>query len=185
MRVAETMARAWVPLSTVERRDLPGVCVKTGSAAERLVLVPARTSGRWTWMLFIAGVVPYLALRHLVTREIRLPLPFSASAAQRLAWARVARAVLVAGCPVAVLLTVADGRRAALLAGAGWLAGALASGILAGLLSVGARLDLSARGVLLRRVHPEFRDALGTPAAGGQATGQAQGVAPQRGQAPA
>jgi hypothetical protein len=160
------MARVWVPLAAFRHQALPSVCAKTGAPAERLVPLRARRPGRSAWLLLLAGVVPYLVVRQFATREVTILVPFSAAAARRRARARLVVAVAAGGCPVALLLAVADGRRPALLAGAAWLAGALAAAALAAAVSVGTRLDLSAGGVLLRGVHPGFRDAVGVPGAG-------------------
>jgi hypothetical protein len=159
------MTRVWVPLAAFEGGDhaLPFVCARTGSPAEQLVAVRARSPGRWTWLLLLAGVVPYLVVRHFATREVTIELPMTRGSARRRRRARRATAVLAAGCPVAVLLAAADGRRAALLAAAVWLAGALAAAVAAAAVSVGARLDPSAKGVLLTGVNPGFRDAVLAP----------------------
>jgi hypothetical protein len=195
------MARTWVPLAAFEHRTLPAICAKTGAAPDRELLLRARSPSRWVWLLLLLGVVPYLLVRQFLTREVEIALLISERAARRLDRARLARQIaLLEGLPLLVLWA-GTGQGEVLALGAVCLAGALVAFAFELGWSVGARLDWSARGILLTCVHPAFRDAVDhrhrsawleaddawpslvdEPCRPAQAGGQVQGVWWQRGQ---
>jgi hypothetical protein len=147
-------------LAAFERGTLPAICAKTGAAPDRDLVLRVRTLSGWTWLLLLLGVVPYLVVRYFLTREVEIALPFSARAARRLARARRSRLIsLVAGGSL-LMVGAATHQGAVLALSAASLAAALVACAVELALSVGGRLDRSARGILLTGVHPTFRDAV-------------------------
>jgi hypothetical protein len=154
------MARAWVPLAAFEHRTIPALCAKTGAAPDRELVLRARTPSGWVWLLLLVGVVPYLIVRHVLTREVEIALQVSERAARRLGRARLARLIALLEAVPLLVVWAATGQGEVLALSAVCLAGALGAYAFEVGWSVGARLDWSARGILLTGVHPVFRDAV-------------------------
>jgi hypothetical protein len=186
------MARAWVPLAAFEHRTIPALCAKTGAAPDRELVLRARTPSGWVWLLLLVGVVPYLIVRHVLMREVEIALQVSERAARRLGRARLARLIALLEAVPLLVVWAATGQGEVLALSAVCLAGALGAYAFEVGWSVGARLDWSARGILLTGVHPVFRDAVdqrhrtawlqADDAWPAQAGGQVQGLWWQRGQ---
>jgi hypothetical protein len=195
------MARAWVPLAAFEHCTVPALCAKTGAAADRELVLRARAPSGWVWLLLLLGVVPYLVVRQFLTREVEIALLVSERAARRLGRARLARLIALLEALSLLVVWAGTGQGEVLALSAVCLAGAVGAYAFEVGWSVGARLDWSARGILLTGVHPAFRDAVDRrhrtawleadnpwpapverPCRPAQAGGQVQGLWWQRGQ---
>jgi hypothetical protein len=157
------MASAAVFVDDAVLGRLPGVCVKTGAPADRLVRLDKRL-GRspLIWLLVLLGPLGWIVLlAALMGGErltIRLPMADPGLDRSR-RWARITSAGMVLFV-IGVVVTF-YGRDpiglSLVAAGAGTTIVAM---VIDGLTSIGIDLDASRRWVTLNNVHPAFVEAL-------------------------
>jgi hypothetical protein len=151
--------------------QLPPICVKSGRPAERWVRVSFVTYPAWTWLLLLAGALPFVIVRFVVQKSARGRLPYAEPQGGRLAALRWVLPVLLIVTIVlfiaAIPVMTSDGTAGAVTLG-------LAALLLAALivLNVYVRVALLPRGrvlgdpripdrwVVLHGVHPAFADAV-------------------------
>jgi hypothetical protein len=154
------MARIRIPASRFQSGRLPAVCVKTGASADRWLAVRATGVPAWTWWLLLLGVLPFAAVRWLTAVSVDGLVPITSRPARRIHRVRRLRSTMLLG-GLALLVVGAIVRHVlATRIGVAALFGAMATGALESVCSVGARLDSTATTVLLTGAHPEFVRAL-------------------------
>jgi len=175
------MARAWIPLAATEPGALPLVCARTGQPADRFLSLPARARAGWTWWLLPLGVLPFLVARHFAP-EVTVLVPISPGTGRLLERLRLLHLLALVEAALLVGVGLVSERRGVLLAGATSLVAVALIRALETTFSVRAKLDPSARGMLLTGVHPAFRDAVdGIQQAGWKlVTGLAEAPNPSR-----
>ncbi len=141
--------------------DLPGICVKTGEPAEFSTPVVATRTPDWPCLLLFFGILPFLIASAFSTERAEGMVPFSGSALRRLRQVRMTRwGTLLAALVLLVLLLLRGEPAVLVVLFFAALAGVPVLYALDYAWSVGARLDLEAGAVLLRGVHPDFKQAV-------------------------
>ena len=150
------VARVTVPVEVFQGGELPPVCAKTGRAADADVPLTAAGAPGWTWLLLLAGVLPFLLVRWFRTERLDGLVPMSPEA----------RAAVVSGARGGRLLTwaavvILGGSilvNSAVVAAVGVVALALAGAAsVYGLWRfVGGELSEDGATVTLTRVDPDF-----------------------------
>lgn len=155
----------WVAVREADFTDgrLPSVCVKTGARADRVLGVYLRDVPRWTYLLLLFGVVPFVIAWTFTRTASRGVVPIADEPLRRLRTARAAAAALFV---LGVALLVAGSRIAAFaVAGVPVLIAALVA-ILVWIPLLGIRGAIvvddmhPGRCIVLSRVHPAFRRAV-------------------------
>lgn len=156
------VAKALVSRERLWYGDLPAVCVKTGMPADRSVPFRSERLPPWTFLLLLAGLVPFFIAALFVRERVEGRLPITARAYERY---RGHRRPLRAGWGLTL-----GGVAAAALATEPWFLVLTAVGVLTVLVAEFRRSGdwfdaVPVRGtpfVELRRVHPAFVDAVAT-----------------------
>lgn len=151
------MARVWIPFVAAELDALPAVCVRTGEPADRFLALSAKARAGWTWWLLPLGVLPFLVVRHFAP-QVTVLVPLASGAGRRFERLRFAGQLALVAAAVLAGVGLLAGSRDVLLTGIAFLGAAGVVRTLEVTHSVGATLDPSAKGILLTRAHPAFRD---------------------------
>ena len=153
------MARASLPSSAAESGALPPICARTGQPADCLLAVRAKARAGWTWWLLVLGVLPFLVARYLA-QEVTIQVPCTERVVHQLEHLHLARLLALLGMVAFAGFGLVTGCRPAAFAAIAFLGTAALLGAVQAARSVRARLDPSARTVVLSGVHPSFRDAV-------------------------
>jgi O-antigen ligase len=155
----------WVAIREADFTDgrLPSVCVKTGARADRVLVMYLRSLPRWTYLLLLCGVVPFVIVWAFTRSTSRGVVPIADEPLQRI---RRARATAVALFVLAMVLLVGGARVAAL--GFASLLALLAVLVVLlvwiPLLGIRGAIVVDERHpgrvIVLSRVHPAFRRAV-------------------------
>lgn len=154
------MVSVWVSGEDLRTGRLPAVCALTGQPAEGTVPVRLAWLPRWTWILLLFGVLPFLVASYFAMRYVEGALPVVQAAVSTYhRRRRAARALAVTGV---VLLAGSVALEVVPLA---WVGGVCLVGSLAALAAalrgfVRARSDHGDARVLLSGVHPAFVEAV-------------------------
>ena len=154
------MATVRIPQDLFEAGELPRVCVKSGEPADQTIKATFRWLPPWTYLLLLAGVLPFLIAMVFADEKVvgRVPV-------RNLIVERHRRLGHLVWGWLAVVILAAVG---AAMAGPGWLWW----GVLVGVAGVVGTLIQQSRGwidarqvrgtstVEVRRVHPGFVTAL-------------------------
>ncbi len=144
--------------------SFPPVCAKTGKSTTRIVDVPITVMPRWSRVLVVLGVIPWLFARPLIGRKIVARLPLAESLPDRVTKSRVDLTAAMLGGILATTLGafVPQDELQVSLVAVGFLI--VVGSMLA--LILGERdygIDLRPtrwETSIMRRVHGRFRDAL-------------------------
>jgi hypothetical protein len=156
--------------SQMQPGGLPAICVRTGAPADRWMRRRFATAPAWTYLLlvlgvFIVGVLPFLIVRAAVSVKATGQLPFARSVAVQLqAFSIVGLMSLMSGVILFVAGAVANSGAVSIVGVILFIVG------LALLFVVAARWPRALvrklpdapndRVVVLRRVHPNFAEAV-------------------------
>ena len=155
----------WVAVREADFTEgrLPSVCVRTGDRADRVLGMTLRSLPRWTYLLLLFGVLPFVVAFAFTRTISHGVVPISDGPLQRIRRARAAALALFAAGAV---LTVA-GSRVGALAVAGLLAVVASLGVLlVRVPQLGIRGAIvvdevhPGRCIVLSGVHPAFRRAV-------------------------
>lgn len=154
------MAQVRVGAEQLRTGDLPPVCVKTGAPADGTSAVRFEHLPPWTYLLLLAGVLPFLIAWFFARIQLRGHLPATSAVIERYhdlgrhRWLGVGAAV--AG-PVTAAVAQEPWLLTLTLAGVAWLliieARRAAAWVTARPVEGGATVEL-------RRVHPRFVEAV-------------------------
>lgn len=144
--------------------SFPPICAKTGEPTPRLVDVKLVIMPRWSRLLLVLAVVPWLLARPFLGRTVVARLPLTDELAARMTKSRADLVAAMLGGLMATALGafIPNDQLQVALVGVGFL---LVIGTVVALV-LGERdygIDLRATPwdtVMLRRIHPRFRDAL-------------------------
>ena len=144
--------------------SFPPVCAKTGVATPRLVDLRLTIMPRWSRILLVLGVIPWLVARPLLGRKIVARVPLAETLAKRVTRSRADLTASMLGGLLATALGAFAPRDdlQVSLVGAGFLI--VVGSVVA--LVLGERdygIDLRPtpwETVTMRRIHARFRDAL-------------------------
>ena len=161
------MASALIGREALWYGDLPRVCIKSGEPADSDVAVRFSHVPPWTFLLLLAGVVPFFVALLFVPERISGRLPATVATVERYhahrPWQWATWAAILAG----PLLSVALNRPQPMLATGAGLVGLLIVEARRANDWVGLRPVRSTPLVELHRVHPDFAAAVAERATAG------------------
>lgn len=154
------MAEVQVSRDDLAAGDLPRICVVTGRPADGTVPFRFDSLPTWTWVLLLAGIVPFLVAWFFVSESVRGEVPVLAEVVERYhRRRRQGVGLAVAGLAVIFLAAGLDVDWGAWLGLATMAAGMVVTASASRLFITG-RLEGDGTVVRLRRVHPRFAEAL-------------------------